>query len=155
QSGHSIPDQIAIAQPAPFLKINRVAQLGTSVLPEFVDAIRFLIARPRFTLGQNLRLDHARVSIHEAAYFTRAIECEESRFGVLVNFRSKRAKFAFSDGFVRDTVEHGTAGDSADIESEVMLIIRQRGQLRNQLRELDDRVSPLGMFAARVGAAAI
>ena len=51
---HIAPDQVAIAQPAAFLKIDRVAEVAPRFLEELVDPIRRGVARPWRTFRQDL-----------------------------------------------------------------------------------------------------
>src|ERR1051326_7850633 len=107
---HGVPDQIAVTQTAALLDVDGHAQFPARLLPDRGETVRVRIPRPGTAFRQNLHLHAAGVAIRPAAHDTHSAQFQQRRFGPFINFRSESAKLAFGERFVRDAVQHGSAG---------------------------------------------
>lgn len=123
---HGVPNQISITQATALLDVYRETEFLSSGAPEFGEFICAGIARPRAAFAKDFDFQLAGKSIGDTADFTWAREREQTSLRLCIDLRRERAELAFSDGFMRNAIEHGAAGDRADVEGQVAGVIGHR-----------------------------
>ena len=111
--------------------------------PDRGEAIRVRVARPGSAFGKNLDTNVARVTVNRTAHRARTSEGMQCRLCLGTGFRSERAKLAFGDRLVGDTVQNGPARDGGDVECEFARIIGQRRNAPDRVSQLHDGIGSL------------
>lgn len=137
---HGVPDEIAVAEAAALLAVDRQAEFVGGLFPELVEPVGARIAGPGTALGEHFDLHLAGVAIRGTAHVAPPCQGEQAGFGVREGFARESAKLAFHHRLMRDAIQDGAPANSSDIDREAARIVRERRDALHCLAELNDGI---------------
>src|ERR1035441_3106445 len=153
ERGHDIPDEIAVAQAAALLAVDRQTEFLGGFLPKLEESVGARVARPGAALSEHLDLDLAGVAVHRTAHFALASQREQAGLCVRERLGREGAEFALRHGLMGDAVQDRATAYSADVDGEAARIVREGRDALHRLAELDDGIRAVRVLPARVRAA--